>query len=386
MPTPGPLLSAVYNNTYFPVQTNGETVITVTGYAGTSTNVAQQCLTPKHHTITILRVLTDFNRNNETELSDYRHCLGEPDRLEAFSTTNSSATVTYTWNYGDATSGYINPSGHIYQTAGTYSIELFAMETSNNCKASITKTIEILPLPTASLILDNSSCPQVPFHIAGTGTPGISGPITGTVVSILSSIPQQFDSLNTFSDTLRAQESTTYSLIVTDNNGCKSTAATASIYIQPPIKHIEWDTTVVIGQPIPLNAFMGEGFTYTWSPVVTWLDCDTCLFYNPVSSSTVDITYTVMVEDSMQCAVEKNFYKIKINPVISLDVPTAFTPNGDGINDIIFPNGWGLRKLNYFRVFNRWGQLIFESNDFKTGWNGMYQGVPQNMETYVYQV
>jgi gliding motility-associated-like protein len=77
---------------------------------------------------------------------------------------------------------------------------------------------------------------------------------------------------------------------------------------------------------------------------------------------------------------------VHIEPKASVDVPTAFTPNGDGINDIIYVDGWGIRKLNYFRIYNRWGELLFESNDIKIGWDGTYKGVPQNMETYVWQV
>jgi gliding motility-associated-like protein len=67
-------------------------------------------------------------------------------------------------------------------------------------------------------------------------------------------------------------------------------------------------------------------------------------------------------------------------------VPSAFTPNGDGVNDRIYPDGWGLKKLLYFKIFNRWGQLIYSSNDLKEGWDGTFQGVLQNVETYVYQV
>jgi gliding motility-associated-like protein len=75
-----------------------------------------------------------------------------------------------------------------------------------------------------------------------------------------------------------------------------------------------------------------------------------------------------------------------IDPQTSVDVPTAFTPNGDGTNDVIYADGWGIKKLNYFKIYNRWGQLVFESNDIKVGWDGTYNGVPQNMETYIYQV
>lgn len=389
LPAPGPLLTSVYTNTYFPVQTNGELTIELTGYAGsvnTGTVTTAACKEAKRKKVNVIQMLGDFKRNDEIDLSDYRHCLGEQDVLEAQSTSNSTAALTYTWNYGDATSGYINPCAHTYTSAGVFNIELTSMETLNNCKATISKTIEVLPLPNSSLSVTNKSCPDVPFFIAGTGTPGVSGTVNGTITPNPLNVAVVFDSLNVFTSTISTHESTTYSLTVTDNNGCKSPVATASIYIPAPIKHVDWDTLVVIGQPTPLNAYLGVGYTYTWSPDVTWLNCDTCLFYNPTSSSTVDITYTVMVEDSMKCAVEKNTYRIKIRPVISLDVPTAFTPNGDGTNDIIYPDGWGLRKLIYFKVFNRWGQLVFESTDFKNGWNGIYQGVPQNMETYIYQV
>jgi gliding motility-associated-like protein len=163
-------------------------------------------------------------------------------------------------------------------------------------------------------------------------------------------------------------------------------APSKSIFIQQPTPVVNWDTTVVIGQPTPLNAYAGSGFSYTWTPLVTYLNCDTCRTYNPISTTTTDITYSVMVEDGHQCSVIASTFKIHVEIKVSLDVPTAFTPNGDGTNDIIYPGGWGIRKLNYFKIFNRWGQLVFETNDLSIGWDGVFQGVPQNMETYVYQV
>jgi gliding motility-associated-like protein len=105
-----------------------------------------------------------------------------------------------------------------------------------------------------------------------------------------------------------------------------------------------------------------------------------------VSTSTVDITYSVTVEDGLGCFKTTSTYSIHVDPRATVDVPTAFTPNGDGTNDFIFPDGWGIKKVNYFRVFNRWGQLLFETNQIKAGWDGTYNGVPQNMETYIYQV
>ena len=65
-------------------------------------------------------------------------------------------------------------------------------------------------------------------------------------------------------------------------------------------------------------------------------------------------------------------------------VPTAFTPNGDGLNDIIKPLLLGMRGLNYFRVFNRFGELVYETAEREKGWDGVYKGKPQDHGTFVW--
>jgi gliding motility-associated-like protein len=75
--------------------------------------------------------------------------------------------------------------------------------------------------------------------------------------------------------------------------------------------------------------------------------------------------------------------------VVKMDMPTAFTPNGDGVNDYIAPRAFGVTKMD-FRVYNRWGQLVFQSNDpqityvQQKGWDGTYKGKPQPMDAYAY--
>lgn len=70
----------------------------------------------------------------------------------------------------------------------------------------------------------------------------------------------------------------------------------------------------------------------------------------------------------------------------SVDVPSAFSPNGDGVNDVVFVDGWGIKELVYFKIFNRWGDLVFETDDKKMGWDGTYHGVVQEQDVYIYQV
>lgn len=66
-----------------------------------------------------------------------------------------------------------------------------------------------------------------------------------------------------------------------------------------------------------------------------------------------------------------------------VDVPTGFSPNGDGINDFVYVKGYGISKMT-FRIFNRWGEKVFESTDKSVGWDGRYKGVIQEMEVYGY--
>jgi gliding motility-associated-like protein len=65
-------------------------------------------------------------------------------------------------------------------------------------------------------------------------------------------------------------------------------------------------------------------------------------------------------------------------------VPKGFSPNGDGNNDKIFPRLVGVRSLTYFKIFNRWGQLVFMTSNLNEGWDGTYKGIKQSMESYVW--
>jgi gliding motility-associated-like protein len=67
-------------------------------------------------------------------------------------------------------------------------------------------------------------------------------------------------------------------------------------------------------------------------------------------------------------------------------MPTAFTPNGDGKNDKIFPICVGIQKLVFFRIYNRWGQLVFSTNEIGRGWDGMIGSAQSSTENFVYMV
>jgi len=306
--------------------------------------------------------------------SDSIHCIRRSDNFMNASPNPTDYPIS--WNFGNgATSAVQNPT-YTYVQSGIYQVSL-TVTGEQNCKGQTVKNMTVNPLPKANILSRDSICRDALFDLTGVGSSTVS--IRGYTWSPADAFVNPYTS--PASGSLNASGS--FSLIVSDANGCVSDPTVRSVYIQQPAPSRQWDTTVIVGEPIPINAYIGTNFSYTWSPVSD-LTCNYCAF--PISSSTVNLTYSVQVLDNLGCFRVTNTYTVYIDPQTSVDVPTAFTPNGDGTNDVIYVDGWGIKKLNYFKIFNRWGQLIFESNDIKIGWDGTYNGVPQNMETYIYQV
>jgi gliding motility-associated-like protein len=328
--------------------------------------------------ISIVKIDPDFKRNNELLPEDVEHCISLPDQFTNKSKLNNNTSLnglTFNWDFGNGATSSVPSPTYTYPSAGVYSVSLTASDVISGCPITIVKNMTIHPLPTVTVSVVDTVCRGSSFILNSSGTTDIGNyewfPKNGLENPLMAST------------TATALTSTSYSLAVTSIFGCKNTSNIQYVYVQQPPPIINWDTTVVVGQLVTLNTYVGQNYTYTWSPIVD-LNCGQCAY--PVSTTTANITYSVEVEDPLGCFKVVSTYSVYIDPLTSVDVPTAFTPNGDGVNDVIYVDGWGIKKLNYFRIFNRWGQVLFESNDIKLGWNGIYNGVPQNMETYVYQV
>jgi gliding motility-associated-like protein len=119
-----------------------------------------------------------------------------------------------------------------------------------------------------------------------------------------------------------------------------------------------------------------------WSPS-THLNCTDCFEQFDIFTLNT-ICYTIDIIDLNNCYPKQLKPCIIIDAKFSLDVPTGFTPNGDGINDVVYVRGWGIKELMEFSVFNRWGELLFKSENLEDGWDGTYKSEIQNDETYVY--
>ncbi|HKC69429.1 MAG TPA: PKD domain-containing protein, partial [Bacteroidia bacterium] len=330
------------------------------------------CAQSTPHQISIRQVIASFSRNHIPELlNDTAHCLGTRD---TFINTSTGASI-YGWNYGDGspvnTTTY-SPA-HTYTTAGTYSVELFIKDNVAGCVDTIVKQMIIYPS----------------FSVTATGDTICEGKTaqlnasTANSYSWTTQSPAPLNSTTIANPTTSPSVTATYSVLASDINGCKDSATAVVFVVQIP-DTIEDVHTIVIGQTYTLpGSQTSAGYTYTWNPTDN-LSCTSCP--TPVFNGTVDAHYVETISDVRGCFAVNSTFDIHVEPLASVDVPTAFTPNGDGTNDIVYVAGWGIKSLQYFKIYNRWGELVFESNDIKVGWDGTYKGTPQNMETYVYQV
>jgi gliding motility-associated-like protein len=172
-----------------------------------------------------------------------------------------------------------------------------------------------------------------------------------------------------------------YNAICFDDSTIKTLTLTANPAPPPVITAITPDQTIDFGQSVQLEAH--GAFIYTWKPDDGSLNNNNV--NNPIATPTVTTTYIVLGYDKTGC-MDSAKVTITVNTHDSDFVPTGFTPNGDGQNDVFKLNHLQFGKLVEFSIYNRWGQLVFHTNDISKGWDGNFDGAPQDMGVYNYLI
>ncbi|MEP6700013.1 MAG: PKD domain-containing protein, partial [Bacteroidota bacterium] len=303
-----------------------------------------------------------------TAIKDTTICQGDAVQLNAVS-DGLSFRWTPVANLNNP--NIINPVA-ITNSTTTYNV----VATIGSCSASDQVVVTTVPYPGADAGLSPTICyntsAQLNAIIVGSSfnwspTSYLNNP---TILNPISTPPR----------------TTQYVLSVYDTLGCpKPGRDTVVVTVNPKIKAFAGrDTTVVVGQPLQFNG--SGGVNYVWSPST---GLNNTRIFNPIGIYTVEIDsvkYKLVVSDAIGCA--DSAYVIvrvfKTNP--SVFVPTAFTPNNDGRNDVIRPIAVGIQKINYFSVYNRWGQLVFTTTENKQGWDGRINGRLQNSGVFVWMV
>lgn len=178
--------------------------------------------------------------------------------------------------------------------------------------------------------------------------------------------------------------------VITATNafGCVTNlTATVGTPVDATATILPGDTIVQIGQTIQLFTYLSpypsssiDG--YVWGPV-SGLSCTDCAnpYLTPYNRETI---YTVTINYNDKCSATTNV-KVRVENNLEPYVPNAFTPNGDGNNDVFYIYGEGIKQLD-FKIFNRWGELVFETTSQYGGWDGTYKGKMQNPGVFSYSV
>ncbi|NCI47281.1 T9SS type B sorting domain-containing protein [Sediminibacterium soli] len=253
--------------------------------------------------------------------------------------------------------------------------DYYVVANLGRCQAKDTVRIKVADYPLAAAGMDTTICfgSRAQLHAQVKGSAFTWAP-AGSLVNTRSVNPVAGPSV-----------STAYVLSVSDTLGCPKTVRdTILVYVTPTlVTDAGPDTTIVPGQSLQLQATGGTA--YQWSPATGLSNTDIA---NPVALLGEDIDsirYRVRVSVGSCFTDDEVLVRVsKHGPEIY--VPSAFTPNDDGRNDVLKPALVGISNLYYFRVYNRWGQQLFHTAQAGKGWDGVYNGVKQPPGTYVYQV
>ena len=176
---------------------------------------------------------------------------------------------------------------------------------------------------------------------------------------------------------------TLYSVVIADQYGCGDTLdINLTVHPLPGVRIFPHDTTVVYGQPLQLYALATSARQYYWTPAA---GLDNSISANPIATPQVTTEYVVIVTDTNNCR-GSDTSLVLVNTNVPVSIPTGFTPNGDGRNDFFGVFNLSFQRVIEFRVFNRWGEEVFSTQDSRTMWDGTYKGEPQPIGTYQYLI
>lgn len=240
------------------------------------------------------------------------------------------------------------------------------------CVNSSVVNVKVVPFPAANAGRDTTICLGFDTQISASGG------------SIYQWTPALFLSNSSIANPSVVQPPRTMEYIVTvrDTLGCPVPVKDTVLVTVIPLLNVDAgprDTSIVEDEPLFLQAT--GALNYTWSPS-TWLSSTTIA--NPVSNPQDTIRYILTGTDIHGCrgvdSIDVYVFRIEED----MYVPTAFTPNGDGLNDTFKPILLGMKSLAYFRVYNRFGELMFSTSQVDHGWDGVYKGKPQDTATFVW--
>jgi gliding motility-associated-like protein len=404
-------------------------------------------------TIRINNATTVFKGPSLTIVGDLEACVPAKLTFQGNVVKGDGTNLSWKWSFGNGqTSTLQNPATQIYNNDGLYKLSSVIID-NNGCKDSVSKDINIHPLPLTSAGTDALVCRGNTISLQASGavkyvwssSPQLSctncaNPVaapdnttiyavTGTTAfgcsrtdSVKITVRQKLNLAVHPGDTICVGESvglwatgadkytwyptagidqpntakpkakptaiTTYTVIGKDNDNCFTDTATVLIKVNPlPAVDAGADLTMSAGGFVQLNTTnSNDVVSWRWTPGAS-LNCIDCPA--PLARPKAETNYQVQVKNKDGCIDSDDVLVSVICNNGNLFIPNTFSPNGDGSNDRFYPRGTGIHMIRALRIFNRWGELVFEkinfnANDATAGWDGTYKGQKLSADVYIY--
>ncbi len=303
-------------------------------------------------------------------------------------TDNSSVTsgniAVWNWNFGDATISTTQSPSHTYLTAGSYTAQI-NISTDQGCLDSIAKPVTVHPLPVVDFaVVPDEGC--MPLAVALNDLSSIA---TGN------NVVWDWKIENLFSST---QQNTNYTvdnaglydvtLTVTSDMGC-TTTLTRSDYITvrpkpfPEFSFVPKVTEILYPEITFIDLSSGSPVEWHWQFGTGDVSDVPSPVYNYPDTGTFTVQLEIVNQYGCSDTVE---HTVLILPSFTIYVPSSFTPDGNGINDVFAPKGIGWTNYE-LRIFSRWGPQVFESFDPAVAWDGTIRGKEQALPgVYVWRI
>jgi len=324
-------------------------------------------------------------------------CENTPVSFTDFSTVSNQYTTNgitnWDWDFGENAASISTSQSptYTYGGIGIYPVQLITT-TNNNCEDTLLINVEVHANPIASFTsTDPEGCNDWCIDFQNTST--ISGDAISSYLWTFNNgnVSTDLDPSDCFSNSTLLDVNYDISLAVTSSFGCQSILnEPAYVTVHPtPIADFEASTyestTFQTEIDFVNNSQIGESYLWDFANLEISTD-ETPSYTLPNLDSG---TYNICLQTtSFYGCVDSICKPIIINGISSVFVPNAFSPDGDGVNDIFTPSLFGVADKDFlFVVFNRWGDLIYQSNAINvTHWDGTYNGVPCQMDTYIWKL